>query len=68
MFTMINPPINELLEKGMNVEKIMRTLANENWGCFMYFKTKLKKNEEFRPHYRKMLPLINDLIQEYEPS
>ena len=60
--------INELLEKGMNVEKIMRTLANENWGCFMYFKTKLKKNEEFRPHYRKMLPLINDLIQEYEPS
>lgn len=60
--------IGELLDKRMKVEDMLITLAKENWGCFKFFKAKLKQNEDFKPHYRKLLPLVNELIQQYEPS
>lgn len=60
--------IGELLDKRMKVEDMLITLAKENWGCFKFFKGKLKQNEDFKPHYRKLLPLVNELIQQYEPS
>ena len=63
-----NKRINELLKGGMKVENILINLAKENWGCFKFFKGKLKQNEDFKPHYRKLLPLVNELIQQYEPS
>lgn len=62
-----NKKIGGLLEKGMNVENILTTLARHDWGCFKFFKGRLKQNEDFKPHYRRLLPLINDLIQQYEP-
>lgn len=60
--------INELLKGGMKVEDILINLAKEDWECFKFFKGKLKQNEDFKPHYRRLLPLVNDLIQQYEPS
>lgn len=63
-----NKKIGELLEKGMKVENILITLARHDWECFKFFKGKLKQNEDFKPYYRKLLPLINDLIQNYEPT
>lgn len=63
-----NKRINELLKGGMKVENILINLAKEDWECFKFFKGKLKQNEDFKPHYRRLLPLVNDLIQQYEPS
>lgn len=63
-----NKRINELLKGGMKVEDILINLAKEDWECFKFFKGKLKQNEDFKPHYRRLLPLVNDLIQQYEPS
>lgn len=63
-----NKRINELLKGGMKVENMLINLAKEDWGCFKFFKGRLKQNEDFKPHYRRLLPLINDLIQDYEPS
>ncbi|MEQ3100335.1 hypothetical protein NXV19_03175 [Bacteroides fragilis] len=60
--------INDLLKEGMKVENILINLAKEDWECFKFFKGKLKQNEDFKPHYRRLLPLVNDLIQQYEPS
>lgn len=62
-----NKRINELLKGGMKVEDILINLAKEDWECFKFFKGKLKQNEDFKPHYRRLLPLVNDLIQQYEP-
>lgn len=62
-----NKRINELLKGGMKVENILINLAKEDWECFKFFKGKLKQNEDFKPHYRRLLPLVNDLIQQYEP-
>lgn len=63
-----NKRINELLKGGMNVENMLINLAKEDWECFKFFKSKLKQNDDFKPHYRSLLPLVNDLIQQYEPS
>lgn len=63
-----NKRINELLKGGMKVENMLINLAKEDWGCFKFFKGRLKQNKDFKPHYNKLLPLINDLIQDYEPS
>jgi len=63
-----NKRINDLLKEGMKVENILINLAKEDWECFKFFKGKLKQNEDFKPHYRRLLPLVNDLIQQYEPS
>lgn len=63
-----NKRINELLKGGMKVENILINLAKEDWECFKFFKGKLKQDEDFKPHYRRLLPLVNDLIQQYEPS
>jgi len=63
-----NKRINDLLKGGMKVENILINLAKEDWECFKFFKGKLKQNEDFKPHYRRLLPLVNDLIQQYEPS
>lgn len=63
-----NKRINELLKGGMKVENILINLAKEDWECFKFFKSKLKQNDDFKPHYRRLLPLVNDLIQQYEPS
>lgn len=63
-----NKRINELLKGGMKVENILINLAKEDWECFKFFKSKLKQNDDFKPHYRSLLPLVNDLIQQYEPS
>ncbi len=63
-----NKRINELLKGGMKVENMLINLAKEDWECFKFFKGKLKQNEDFKPHYRRLLPLVNDLIQQYEPS
>ena len=52
----------------MKVENILINLAKEDWECFKFFKGKLKQNEDFKSHYRRLLPLVNDLIQQYEPS
>lgn len=62
-----NKRINELLKGGMKVENILINLAKEDWECFKFFKSKLKQNDDFKPHYRSLLPLVNDLIQQYEP-
>lgn len=62
-----NKRINELLKGGMKVENILINLAKEDWECFKFFKGKLKQNEDFKTHYRRLLPLVNDLIQQYEP-
>lgn len=62
-----NKRINELLKGGMKVENILINLAKEDWECFKFFKGKLKQNEDFKKHYRRLLPLVNDLIQQYEP-
>ena len=62
-----NKRINDLLKGGMKVENILINLAKEDWECFKFFKGKLKQNEDFKPHYRRLLPLVNDLIQQYEP-
>lgn len=62
-----NKRINELLKGGMKVENILVNLAKEDWECFKFFKGKLKQNEDFKTHYRRLLPLVNDLIQQYEP-
>ncbi len=63
-----NKRINDLLKGGMKVENILINLAKEDWECFKFFKGKLKQNEDFKSHYRRLLPLVNDLIQQYEPS
>lgn len=62
-----NKRINELLKGGMKVENILINLAKEDWECFKFFKGKLKQNEDFKTHYRRLLPLVNELIQQYEP-
>lgn len=60
--------IIELIEEGKSVESILIQLAKSDFGCFNFYKKKLKEDEDFKPHYTKLLPLINHLIEEYEPQ
>ena len=60
--------IIELIDEGKSVESILIQLAKSDFGCFNFYKKKLKEDEDFKPHYTKLLPLINHLIEEYEPQ
>ena len=60
--------IIELIDEGKSVESILIQLAKSDFGCFNFYKKKLKEDEDYKPHYTKLLPLINHLIEEYEPQ
>ena len=60
--------IIELIDEGKSVESILIQLAKSDFGCFNFYKKKLKEDEDFKTHYTKLLPLINHLIEEYEPQ
>ena len=60
--------IEKLIDEDKGTESILIELAKNDFECFNYFKKKLKEDEGFKPHYSKLLPLINHLIEEYEPQ
>lgn len=62
--------ISSLLEQDMSLEEVAQCLAPSDWGCYVYFKNKLKEseNKKMKQEYFNMNQLFSNLNLRFNPN
>ena len=62
--------ISSLLEQDMSLKEVAQCLAPSDWGCYVYFKNKLKEseNKKMKQEYFNMNQLFSDLNLRFNPN
>lgn len=62
--------ISSLLEQDMSLEEVAQCLAPSDWGCYVYFKNKLKESEnrKMKQEYFNMNQLFSNLNLRFNPN